>query len=504
MGVRAARLALTGHVAMMAFGAAGILLALPNPEWWQGDAAAQRAYEFGMRHGGAVQIWLGAAAMAAWAAAALGARRVAVFAAAAVGVSLTAELFGTKTGWPFGGYAYLDGLGTKVLGRVPYTIPMSWFFMGLASYVLGSALAARLFRGRTRTAGGLLMGAWLLVAWDLVLDPAMAHESLPVRFWVWLDEGRYFGMPLQNFAGWMATGLTFMAISRIVWRQDAAVGPEQLGIPLACYLANIAFASAIALGVGLWQPVAVAVPAAVLPALAAGARTPRAYPVGRRFVRAAAALLLRRLELEVEGRERLPAEGPAVIAARHVHHLYDGVILTALLPRPPSILVALDWAGNGVLRRTMELLCRMAGWPAVDRVGRGADPTRPVDGLRDALERLCRGEIVAMFPEGRPVYDPHAGDRPDEVLPFQRGATWLAARAAQRLGRPVPLVPVALLYERPDERRRTWRVTVRVGESLAAHPGAVPNLLTHELEEAVRELSSSRGEQTLRESVRAR
>ncbi len=50
------------------------------------------------------------------------------------------------------------------------------------------------------------------MVWDLVLDPAMAHESLPVTFWVWNQTGPYFGMPVQNFAGWAGTALLFMGL----------------------------------------------------------------------------------------------------------------------------------------------------------------------------------------------------------------------------------------------------------------------------------------------------
>jgi len=40
---------------------------------------------------------------------------------------------GTSTGFPFGDYSYLSGLGYKITGLVPFTIP-SWFYMGFASY----------------------------------------------------------------------------------------------------------------------------------------------------------------------------------------------------------------------------------------------------------------------------------------------------------------------------------------------------------------------------------
>ena len=79
----------------------------------------------------------------------------------------------------------------------------SWFYMGLASYLDWRLLADRFGHGQTGV-WCVLAGAWLLTGWDLVLDPAMAHESLRVQFWVWEESRPYFGMPLKNLAGLVA------------------------------------------------------------------------------------------------------------------------------------------------------------------------------------------------------------------------------------------------------------------------------------------------------------
>ena len=38
-------------------------------------------------------------------------------------------------------------------------------------------------------------------------------------------------------------------------------------------------------------------------------------------------LVMRRVDLQVEGLDHIPATGPVMIAARHYHHLYDGPAL---------------------------------------------------------------------------------------------------------------------------------------------------------------------------------
>jgi hypothetical protein len=80
--------------------------------------------------------------------------------------------------------------------------------MGLASYLLGGTLA------RWHPVWGVALGAYFLTVWDLALDPAMAHPSLALNFWIWRQSGAYFGMPVQNFLGWTATAALFMGLSR--------------------------------------------------------------------------------------------------------------------------------------------------------------------------------------------------------------------------------------------------------------------------------------------------
>jgi len=100
----------------------------------------------------------------------------------------------SSTGFPFGAYAYTNLLGNKILGYVPYSIPLSWFYMGFASYLLACLIVKRL-GWRRATLWSLLLGGYFLTVWDLSLDPAMASESLPIHFWIWYKPGPYFGMP---------------------------------------------------------------------------------------------------------------------------------------------------------------------------------------------------------------------------------------------------------------------------------------------------------------------
>lgn len=256
------------HIGALVFGVIGLLIMLPNPDLWAGDPRAVRVFDWSMEYAGATHIIFGALAMFAFGVVTIGWRKTSIFAVVSYVLSLTSELLGTGTGWPFGNYAYTDFLGYKVLDHVPYTIPLSWFYMGFASYLLGSVLADRV-AVRHKTIWTLLLGTWFLTVWDLVLDPAMAHESLRVQFWVWDETGPYFGMPIKNFIGWSVTGLLFMAISRALWRDDIRPWSVPMLFPLAIYTANVVFAMVLSAGVGLWMPILLAAILGLIPAVVA-------------------------------------------------------------------------------------------------------------------------------------------------------------------------------------------------------------------------------------------
>ncbi|MFW6074592.1 MAG: carotenoid biosynthesis protein [Chloroflexota bacterium] len=227
-----------GHVAALAFGLGGILIALPNPHLWAGSEWGADVFQFGMNYGGSLHIVLGAATMVLFGGMVIGWQRTLIFFAVTVALSLSSELIGTGTGWPFGNYEYTSGLGYKVLGRVPFTIPLSWFYIGFASYLLANTLVAQK-QLKWRAPLTVLFGAYLLTVWDLVLDPAMAHEDLPIRFWTWFETGAYFGMPVKNFGGWILTGFGVIAF---LWLAAAVLG---MG-PIQDVLMVIAIFAAIA------------------------------------------------------------------------------------------------------------------------------------------------------------------------------------------------------------------------------------------------------------------
>ena len=160
-------------------------------------------------------------------------------------VSLGAELAGTTVGLPFGPYHYTDGLGFKLFAHVPALIPASWFMMGLPSY----AIASRRFANNSL--GRVALGSFILLSWDLALDPAM---SFVTKYWIWSGEGQYYGMPLLNLVGWFVTGVVIMIVFDALRAARWARGLPTRWL-VAFYGANLLLPVGMNVGVGLWGAV---------------------------------------------------------------------------------------------------------------------------------------------------------------------------------------------------------------------------------------------------------
>ena len=265
----AERYCLIGHIVSMAFGLAGLLLVVPHPEVILNlGEVGQNAIQWSMAGGGVVYMILGTATVAIYGYRQLGLKPLLAFMLPSVCLSLGSELLGTSTGFPFGHYSYLSGMGYKIAGLVPFTIPLSWFYVGLVSYLIARAgLNVDQKPSWIRHTGAIALGALILTCWDFVLDPAMSQTAVP--FWYWQQPGAFFGMPYQNFAGWMGTGALFMTVAAVLWKNTPLkLDRSQLSLPLVVYLSNFAFAAVMSCGSGFWIPAFLGLLIGVAPVLA--------------------------------------------------------------------------------------------------------------------------------------------------------------------------------------------------------------------------------------------
>lgn len=171
----------------------------------------------------------------------LGGRLTLAFFGLSAVISWAYEQVGVATGLVYGAYHYTDYLGVK-LGHVPLLIPLAWFMMVYPSYVIANLLVERRATGTRPGAAALVrlacVGAVVMTAWDLVIDPILSGPT--IRAWVWDSGGPYFGIPIQNYLGWLLTTFTVYLLYRAV---EGRIRPSPAGalsarvaaLPVAAY-----------------------------------------------------------------------------------------------------------------------------------------------------------------------------------------------------------------------------------------------------------------------------
>jgi 1-acyl-sn-glycerol-3-phosphate acyltransferase len=192
----------------------------------------------------------------------------------------------------------------------------------------------------------------------------------------------------------------------------------------------------------------------------------------QRFSKAAMGGLMRWwFDLDVQGAERMPSDGPVVMCMNH-ESVLDIPAAVVASRRPVTFMAKHELFRSPAAARFFHEL----GGFSVDR---GVFDLRAVD---VALAVLARGEVLGMYPEGT--------RRPGVLQPFLLGAAWLALRTG------APLLPVAIKGTEaamPPDRKVPERVPIRVifAEPIPVEP--VDDAPTRR-KEAIRLTAELRGE----------
>lgn len=151
-------------------------------------------------------------------------------------------------------------------------------------------------------------------------------------------------------------------------------------------------------------------------------------------------------QIEIQGLEYLPVNGPVVLAPKHFSR-WDPVVLAVLSVEPLWFMTnANQFAG-------------VQGWFIQRLGGFPVDLTRPkVSSFRTAIALLQAGKKLVLFPEGGIVKD-------QPVRSLKPGFARLILQAESSLGAgTIPVVPIAIRYHPRDQRRAA--ITIHISPPL--------------------------------------
>lgn len=203
------------------------------------------------------------------------------------------------------------------------------------------------------------------------------------------------------------------------------------------------------------------------------------YRALRELARFLLAVFYRRVE--VVGLERLPREGPLVLAANHPNGLVDPMLLLAFLPRRLVPISKAPLFRNVLIGPFLRLLGAI---PVHRRQDEGADPSRNREMFQAALDALLKERAILIFPEGVSQDEPR-------LAPLKSGAARMALGAVAASGDPivVRMVPIGLVAHEPGTFRGGWAL-VAIGEPIEVRSGDATSTreLTDRIASAIEEL----------------
>lgn len=166
--------------------------------------------------------------------------------------------------------------------------------------------------------------------------------------------------------------------------------------------------------------------------------------------------------IQVIGKERIPADGPVIIAASHHNALVDALIAGWIAPRRLTLTAKATLVDNIFLAWLFPLVGVVPLRRVSDEQKKNADVSPHVQRNAGAFDRildvLSSGGMILIFPEGKSHSDP-------ELAPLKTGASRIALDARDKRGvRNLQIIPLGLSFE--DKGNPGTAVLAEVGEPL--------------------------------------
>ena len=208
--------------------------------------------------------------------------------------------------------------------------------------------------------------------------------------------------------------------------------------------------------------------------------------------------------IDVTGQERIPAEGPVLLAASHHNALVDCLIAGWIIPRRLTITAKATLMDNAFLAWLLPAVgvvpLRRAGDEKRKNIsGAKVNLARNVDAFRNLLDTLETGRMILIFPEGKSHSEP-------ALAPLKTGIARIAleARDQRKISR-LQILPLGLSFE--DKGNPGTAVLAEFGEPVMMDElGPVDvETLTRLVERKLTAVSLKRPQPSVdRESIRRR
>ncbi|MFL5594188.1 MAG: 1-acyl-sn-glycerol-3-phosphate acyltransferase [Gemmatimonadaceae bacterium] len=196
-------------------------------------------------------------------------------------------------------------------------------------------------------------------------------------------------------------------------------------------------------------------------------------------------------DIHVVGEERIPAEGPLLIAVNHQNALVDSLLVGWVVKRRLAMTAKATLADNPFIALLFRLIgvvsLRRASDEIDKRNGLALDRARNTGAFREIIKLLDHRRAVLIFPEGK------SHDKVG-LEPLKSGLARVALQARHEQSiREIRILPLGLTFE--DKGTPGSIVGVRVGDAIEMDSwnGRDHTLLTAEIARRLRSVSEEAG-----------
>ncbi len=165
--------------------------------------------------------------------------------------------------------------------------------------------------------------------------------------------------------------------------------------------------------------------------------------------------------VEAIGLERIPADGPLLLAGNHPNALMDALVICVLVPRNVRLLAKSTLFANPIIGAFLRAVGVIPLYRVRDVQHDEAatpDPSRNASSFAAVAHALGNGSAVAIFPEGTSHDEP-------QLAPLRTGLARMTLEARDAHGvSNITIIPVGLVFEQKEAPRT--RVLLQVGDPI--------------------------------------